>query len=76
MFGSGRSSGDGSAVGPGAISGVDVMLARAQALVDTPRPEGGRPLAWHVEAMLLGDLPATAVAAARASRGPSGTPVT
>jgi hypothetical protein len=75
VFGSGLSSGDGSAAGAGAIGGVDVMLARAQALVDTPRPEGGRPLAWHVEAMLLGDLPAIAVASARASRGPSRTPV-
>ncbi|HEY6522175.1 MAG TPA: hypothetical protein VIY10_00330 [Solirubrobacteraceae bacterium] len=51
------------------------MLARAQALVDTPRSEGGRPLAWHVEAMLLGDLPALALAAARAPRLDSGPPV-
>jgi hypothetical protein len=62
-------------VGADAIGGVDAMLARGQALVDTPRPEGGRPLAWHVEAMLLGDLAAVAVAAARASRADSGPAV-
>ncbi len=56
------------------MRGLDAMLARSQALVDTPRLEGGYPLAWHVEAMLVGDLPAVAVAAARASQADSGPP--
>jgi hypothetical protein len=51
------------------------VLARGQALVDTPRPEGGRPLSWHVEAMLVGDLAALAAAAARTPRSGSGPPV-
>jgi hypothetical protein len=45
-------------------------MARAQALVDTPRPEAGYPLAWHVEAMLLGDFPAVAAASVRPTRPP------
>jgi hypothetical protein len=53
------------------MGGVDALLARGQALVDTPRHEGGRPLAWHVEAMLLGDLPAIAVQTVRVSRAAS-----
>jgi hypothetical protein len=44
------------------------MMTRGQALVDAPAPEGGRSLAWYVEAMLVGDLTALAAAAVRAER--------
>jgi hypothetical protein len=42
------------------------LIARAQRLVDTPRPTGGYPLAWHVEALHVGDLNAIAAVALRA----------
>jgi hypothetical protein len=48
------------------------LLARGQELIDTPRPESGYPLEWHVMAMLVGDLPALAAMRARASRPDSG----
>ncbi|MFZ1994599.1 MAG: hypothetical protein WAU75_10865 [Solirubrobacteraceae bacterium] len=68
-FGSDLTTGRG---GPGGGAGltrsVDAIIARGQALVDAPRTEAGRPLAWHVEAMLIGDLTAVAAAAARAAR--------
>ena len=54
--------------GGGLTRGVDGVIARGQALVDAPRTEAGRPLAWHVEAMLIGDLTAIAATAARAAR--------
>lgn len=50
-----------------ASSNVQDVMARGQRLVDEPRPPGGYPLAWHVEAMYLGDLTATAGAALRAA---------
>lgn len=65
MFGSDLSSGGGGPSGTGSTRDLESVMARAQALVDTPRPEGGYPLAWQVEAMFLGDFPAVAVAAAR-----------
>jgi hypothetical protein len=71
VFGSELSFLGGGPGGGGPTRGVDAVLARAQSLVDTPRPDGGRPLAWHVEAMLVGDLSAVAVAATRASRSGS-----
>jgi hypothetical protein len=46
------------------------LIDRAQRLVDTPRPPGGYPLAWHVEARHVGDLATLALAALRAP-GPS-----
>jgi hypothetical protein len=67
VFGSDLSSGGGARWGRGVTHDLDDVMARAQALVDTPRPEAGYPLAWHVEAMLLGDFPAVAVGRARAS---------
>ncbi len=70
MFGSDRSSRGGAPGGGGVSCDLDGVMARAQALVDTPRPEAGYPLAWHVEAMLLGDFPAVAVARVR----PTGPP--
>ena len=72
MFG--LSSGGGAHRGGGATQGLDAVMARAQLLVDTPRPEAGYPLAWHVEAMLLGDFPAVALTAARERPRPSGSP--
>jgi hypothetical protein len=55
----------------GAPSGGGValpaLIARAQRLIDTPRPVGGYPLAWHVEAKNVGDLTAIAAAALRGS---------
>jgi hypothetical protein len=47
---------------------VQELIGRAQRLADAPRPEGGHPLAWHVEASHVGDLTAIAVAALRAAR--------
>jgi hypothetical protein len=44
---------------------VQELIARAQRLADTPLPAGGYPLAWHVEALHVGDLSAIAVAALR-----------
>jgi len=56
------------------VRAAEEMCVRGQALVDTPRPEGGYPLSWHVRAMLVGDLPALAAAAARAPRAGSDPP--
>jgi hypothetical protein len=50
--------------GPGSLD-VKVLTARAQRLVDAPRPVGGYPLEWHVEALHVGDLAAIAAAALR-----------
>jgi hypothetical protein len=46
--------------GEGQLRGAQDLIARAQALVDSPRPPGGYPLEWHVEALHVGDLPAIA----------------
>jgi hypothetical protein len=54
---------------------VDALMARAQRLVDAPRPAGSDSLAWHVEAQFMGDLTALVVAALRANR-PSPDPPT
>ena len=70
MFGSDLSSGGGGPSGEGSTRDLDSVMAHAQALVDTPRLEGGYPLAWHVEAMLVGDFPAIALVRARASGPP------
>lgn len=40
-------------------------MARGQRLVQAPRPAGGRPLAWYVEAYYLGDFAALAAVRAR-----------
>jgi hypothetical protein len=42
------------------------LVARAQRLVDAPRPTEGYPLAWHVEAMNVGDMSAIAAESLRA----------
>jgi hypothetical protein len=55
----------------GSLCGVRDLVGRAQRLVDSPRPVGGYPLAWHVEALHVGDLTAIAVAALRASESSS-----
>jgi hypothetical protein len=75
VFGSDLSFGGGSPGGGSLARGVNAVAARGQALVDTPRPDGGYPLAWHVQAMLLGDLSAFAAAAARKSRSGLGPTV-
>jgi hypothetical protein len=62
QFRSGAPAGSG-----GSLRGAQDVVARAQRLVDTPRPVGGYPLKWHVEALHVGDLTAIAVAALRAS---------
>jgi hypothetical protein len=43
------------------------VLARAERLIDAPRPYDGYPLEWHVEAWNVGDLTAIAMVALRAS---------
>ncbi len=53
--------------GGGSLRSVQDVIARAQRLVDVPRPATGYPLAWHVEASNIGDLKAIAVAALRGS---------
>jgi hypothetical protein len=48
------------------------MIARLQRLLDTPRPVGGYPLEWFVEAFYLGDLTAIAALSIRSSKlGPA-----
>jgi hypothetical protein len=71
VFGSDLSFGGDGPSGGGAARAA-AMLARGQQLVDTPRPDGGYPLEWHVMAMLVGDLPALAAIRAGASRPNSG----
>jgi len=46
---------------------VQELIARAQGLVDTPRPFDGYPLTWQVEAAHVGDIFTIAVTALRAS---------
>jgi hypothetical protein len=46
---------------------AEELIARAQRLVDTPRPPDGYSLEWCVEAKHVGDLNAIAIAAIRAS---------
>jgi hypothetical protein len=72
VFGSDLSCGGGAPGGPGSLRATTALVAHGQRLVDTPRPEGGYPLAWHVKAMLVGDLPALAVAVARGTRPGTG----
>lgn len=48
-------------------NGAKELIARAQALVDTPRPVDGYPLEWLIEASHVGDLTAVATAALRAA---------
>jgi hypothetical protein len=75
VCGSDLSFGSDSSGSRGRARAVNAMAARGQALVDTPRPEGGYPLEWHVQAMFVGDLSALAGAAARASQAGPGPPV-
>jgi hypothetical protein len=51
--------------GRGESRSVQGLTARAQRLIDLPRPVGGYSLEWHVEALHVGDLTAIAVAALR-----------
>ncbi len=51
--------------GPEPLRTVQDVTARAQRLIDTPRPAGGHLLDWHVEAMHVGDLTAIAITALR-----------
>lgn len=44
---------------------VHDVMARVQRLSETPRPDGGYPLATYVEAYFLGDMTAIAAAAIR-----------
>ncbi len=44
---------------------VGQVIARVQRLSEAPRPGGGYPLTWHVEASLLGDITAVLAAAIR-----------
>lgn len=52
--------------GGGALRSVEDVLARAERLIDSPRPYDGYPLEWHVEAWNVGDLTAIAMVALRA----------
>jgi hypothetical protein len=62
--------------------GVEDLIARAQRLIDTPRPPDGYTLEWCVEANYVGDLNAIAIAALHApieypagARARNGNPV-
>ena len=60
---SASSCGGGAPKGAWGSCGVEQdWIARAQRLVDMPRPMGGYPLALHVEALHVGDLTALAAA--------------
>jgi hypothetical protein len=59
---------DSSAGALGVPGGVQDVIARVQRLADSPRPAGGYPLAWHVEAAAAGDVTAIAVAVLRGAR--------
>jgi hypothetical protein len=45
--------------------GAEELIARAQRLVDTPRPPDGYSLEWCAEAKHVGDLTAIAITALR-----------
>jgi hypothetical protein len=49
----------------GHVPTVDQVIARVQGLCETPRPEGGYPLATYVEGYFLGDITAIVTAAIR-----------
>jgi len=59
--------------GGGPLRSAQDLTARSQRLIDSPRPPGGYPLVWHIEALNVGDLTAIAIAALRGS-SPSSTP--
>ena len=50
------------------LQSAEDVIARAQRLIDSPRPVGGYPLARHVEALNVGDLTAIAIASLRESK--------
>ena len=56
-----------SARGQGA-DGAEGLIGRVRRLAETPRPAGGYPLEWLVEASHLGDLTAIASLALRSER--------
>jgi hypothetical protein len=45
------------------LPSIQDLIARAQRLVESPRPEDGYPLKWYVEASLIGDITAITAAA-------------
>jgi hypothetical protein len=47
---------------------VKEVIARVQRLCDTPRPEGGYPLATSVQGYFLGDITAIVAATIRSER--------
>jgi hypothetical protein len=51
--------------GGGSSCTAEELIARAQYLIDVPRPYDGYPLPWHVEALNVGDLTAIATTALR-----------
>lgn len=48
------------------VCGAEALVARAQRLVDAPGHANGEPLAWHAEAMHVGDMTVIATIALRA----------
>jgi hypothetical protein len=55
--------------GRGALRSAGDVVARAQRLIDSPRPYDGFPLDWHYEALNVGDLTAIAMVALRRPEG-------
>jgi hypothetical protein len=58
------SSGDGDRLR--SVCDAQALVARAQRLVDAPARASGEPLAWHAEAMHVGDMTVIATIALRA----------
>lgn len=65
---------DAPAGGAGGSFGVQDLITRAQRLIDSPRPVGGYPLAWYVEASHVGDLVVVAATALREAGSSSAPP--
>ena len=49
------------------MGSMEDVVARAQRLIDSPRPYDGYPFEWHFEALNVGDLTAIAIVAIRAA---------
>jgi hypothetical protein len=58
------------------LRSAEDVVARAQRLIDSPRPYDGYPLEWHFEALNVGDLTAIAMVALRTSSSNSASDTT
>ncbi len=66
MFGSGFGGGSGESEEPGFVrGGPEEILAQLRRLTEMPRPAGGYPAEWCIQAYYLGDATALAALALR-----------